>query len=326
LPISLVLNFPKHCFDKLPAIKSNTVKAKESFQEMAKITGTYAKTNSISDLNKQKVLHVALQKIQAAKVSDLKIDPKAFEVLMKYKEAYENPAQDRPIFGQKQWCALGFKCKNRLLPSPTDNRCAMCNYPTHRFCGIGAHPNTFECSSCLDSKKPPAVIHTNNSTISSHFGGPADPDTSDHTTSNVERNMNDNPTDTNNMEIDGDLKTPTKNTVAAASINSNATNPTSTLTTPMKTPNTSLGNETLNSINAATNSTADLTITPRQTNILNFTDFDNEYVDPENLIRTRCDVRLHIRPTGRFATTLDVIRETREFLQALRNSDPTVMI
>jgi hypothetical protein len=313
----------QYCYDRVPALSGKSAMSKPAFQEMSKITGTYAITNSISEINKKKILHLALQKIQSAKISDIKIDQKAHEILTKCKTDYEN---NITIFGEKQWCALGFKCRNPALKAPDHIKCNICNYPVHRFCGEGDPTTTFECLSCQAAKKPPAIIHTKTTTITSPFGGPSvansaeslkstTPSTSITQPSVVSTatSASTNTTNRSDTDIDGNPNTPIKNNPSTDPI-SNRMSTTSDIHT------------TMNPIDATTIAAADLTITSRQTNILNFNDFDNESTEAEVMHKTRCDIRLNIRATGRFATSQDVIREARAFVQELRNCDPTVMI
>jgi hypothetical protein len=174
--------------------------------------------------------------------------------------------------------------------------------------------------------KPPAVIHT---TFTSPFGGPSESDgpaamtiqpnevaiTNTGTTNSPTASLNttEQTTKSTAMDIDDNLNSPTKVTPNSSEAMHN-TNTAIELRT------------TLDEINAATTNTADLTISPRQNNILNFNDFDNESTAAEVMQKTRCDIRLNIRPSGRFATSQDIFREVRAFIQELRNCDPTVMI
>lgn len=304
----------KYCFDKLDSVTGKLAQSRASFQEMSKITGTYVPNHSISELNKKKILHLALQKIQSTKMADIKIDRKAFEILTNFKVQYELRANENPIFGEKQWCALGFNCRNPALQAPDRISCHKCQYPVHRFCGEGDPSSKFECFLCMDAKKPPAIILTNNIEIKSPFGGPSDvPQANNTAAATLPRKDTTNTTNRQDMDIEDTHTTPTKITPSAYGTNqSNSTS-------------TDLRN-TLYDINTATNATADLTISPRQNNILNFNDFDNDSIDPECMQKTRCDIRLNIRASGRFATSQDVIREARAFLQELRTCDPTVMI
>jgi hypothetical protein len=182
---------------------------------------------------------------------------------------------------------------------------------------------------CREAKKPPAIIHTTRSTVTSPFGGPNESNSTDRdknttpstattqtSVASLPSTANTNTTTSTDMAMDPP-KTPTKNTPTSNTVITNSRAPP---------PDNQNNQNMMTPPNAATNTSGDLTITPRQINMLNFNEFDNESAEAEVLQKTRCDIRLNIRPTGRFATVQDVIREARAFVQELRNCDPTVMI